>query len=597
MKRDDKDSASIFFVEPSDEKQTILNELRSWSDHQRSIVIVLKSQPTKAFQSPKDFHDLKLLKRQLDLSIIFVIPKGSFALWASTNGFPVYSSLETLLVTSTASESSLSASLESDLEANPLFFPDPPTSYAIPPVERDYSSHYDPITPLPPLPEGFFDFAEPSFASQEKQAEASQEEHSQPAKAPKELSTPGPAVPARQTWRPRRLSLVLILSVVTIGLIASTSLLFITQKVNVPSKPASSSATAATGVVGQLYFLSTGQLGQMGNNGINDKIELSLSHLSSPSSSKSYYAWLLSDADVGDETTVLLGKLSVTHGAASITYADPQHADLLLSMSRFLITEEGSNPTPVTPSPDTSTWRYMGIISQQPDPNTQQHFSLLDHLRHLLAAEPVLEAHGLHGGLSLWFYSNSGKLLEWARNAQDDGGSASAVPLMRRQIIRVLDYLDGAGNVNSDVPAHTPWLVDIPQGSIGLLQTHAEQDPPSYMEQIGSHLSGLLTCPGATAQQRQLATQIHTAIDNVYLRFTNARQDAKQLLTFSDKNLQSQQAQTLLNDMVTQLTDAYVGTIDPMTNAQQHGVVWIFDTMPSLGVISIQMYKASSSGN
>ena len=40
---------------------------------------------------------------------------------------------------------------------------------------------------------------------------------------------------------------------------------------------------------------------------------------------------------------------------------------------------------------------------------------------------------------------------------------------MRRQVDRVLDYLDGAAFVWHDVPPDTPWLVDPKAGRIGLL--------------------------------------------------------------------------------------------------------------------------------
>jgi hypothetical protein len=290
----------------------------------------------------------------------------------------------------------------------------------------------------------------------------------------------------------------------------------------------------------------------------------------------------------------MLGKLQITQGNASITYRDARHTDLLVTMSRFLITEEDATTQPVVPSPDPSTWKYNGEISQMPTPNDQNHFSLLDHLRHLLAAEPSLETRGLHGGLTLWLYRNTGKLLEWSRNAQDGIGNKSATPLMRRQIIRVLDYLDGVEEVGRDVPAQTPVLADTTQGSVGLLQTHANQNPASYMQQIGYHLTSLLKAPGASASQMQNATKIDMAINAVRAWLEQARQDCQQLVTFTDEQLQSSKAQTLLNDLVTQITDAYAGTNDLTTNTTQHGVVWIYENMHSLAILDVRTINKNS---
>jgi len=71
----------------------------------------------------------------------------------------------------------------------------------------------------------------------------------------------------------------------------------------------------------------------------------------------------------------------------------------------------------------------------------------------------------------------------------------------------------------------------------------------------------------------------------------SAREDTQKLIRLSDSQLQSQQAQTLLNDMVTQITNAYVGTTDPATNAEQHGVVWVLNNMHSLASIDVSIYS------
>ena len=72
------------------------------------------------------------------------------------------------------------------------------------------------------------------------------------------------------------------------------------------------------------------------------------------------------------------------------------------------MTEEDGASVPVMPSLNPATWRAVGEI---PDIPTHQ-YSLLAHLRHLLAKDPTLQDLGLSGGLALWLYRNTGKLME-----------------------------------------------------------------------------------------------------------------------------------------------------------------------------------------
>jgi hypothetical protein len=613
MKREDAESISLFYIEAGDEKQTVLDALNTQPGHKDGIVIVLSDHLTRAFQSPKDFHDLKLFKRQGDLPIVFVIPGGNMARWARMNGFPVYASLEALLKPVPKKSSPLppprlvadqhssddpfasfsSAAPRAKADSSPFFVPATP-------LEDDfaYPSLSLPITPLPPVAEpsqsdAFIPLHEnsDSFSLFHENSGAFSMLHEQQTPSdqrglslPMPTTPPPSATPTTQQLRSKRPWLIVVLAVVVISAALSASLVFITPLHIIPG-------SASETVVGHVFFLSSGQLGQMGTDGINDTLEISLSHLSPPAQGKSYYAWLRSDMNHSDGPVMLLGKLNVLpNGAAHLTYVDAQHTDLLASMSRFLITEESASMMPTVPSPDLSTWRYEGLIAQTPNPHDQEHYSVLDHLRHLLAADPTLEKLGLHGGLTLWFYRNSGKLLEWTRNAQDGWGDPTQTALMRRQLIRTLDYLDGVNAVGRDLPAGMPVLVDPVQGSVGLLQLYAGENPSGYTQHIGLHLAGLLTSPGATSSQRQIASQVQTALDNVQNWLEQARQDARQLVVLSDTQLQNRAALALLNDLVVQVTNAYVGTIDPATGNQQQGAVWIYSTMRTLASIDVQAH-------
>src|SRR5438270_8861848 len=231
----------------------------------------------------------------------------------------------------------------------------------------------------------------------------------------------------------------------------------------------SSTPTVSTNQsVGHVFLLSSGQVNEQSSQGINDELQIDLHNLSNPASGKAFYAWLLSDKKVTEASSILLAKLNVTNGGAQFNYAgDAQHSNLLASYSRFLITEEDANPTPIAPSVDRSTWRYYSELAQTVNP--VDNFSLLDHLRHLLAKDPDLEPLHLPGGLDIWLYRNTQKVMQYSGSAKDCYQSGQT-NCLRKNVIRILDYLDGKNYVQTDVPPGTPNLVDPRLGSVALLE-------------------------------------------------------------------------------------------------------------------------------
>ncbi len=152
-------------------------------------------------------------------------------------------------------------------------------------------------------------------------------------------------------------------------------------------------------VIGHAFFLNSGQLNANGPQGINDEVQIDLAHVSDPAAGKSYYAWLLGDRSQSEAAPVLLGRLTVSQGNMHFLYrGDPQHTNLLAFVSRFLITEDNASSPTGNPLIDTSTWRYYAEIPQLPNPTDQLHFSMLDHLRHLLVESPELKLRGLING-------------------------------------------------------------------------------------------------------------------------------------------------------------------------------------------------------
>jgi serine/threonine protein kinase len=396
------------------------------------------------------------------------------------------------------------------------------------------------------------------------------------------LSTP-PVSPPRVSSGRRR-GYILLSGLVVIALLGSVLL-----GVFVLNKPAS--PVAGTPVIGHAFFTSSGLINLTSNQGIADGVQLNLNHLPPAQSGKQYYAWLLADNDNNPGVPpLLLGILPAAGGTVNLTYAgDASHSDLLANYSRLLITEEDVSPQPVGPSLDTHTWRYYAFFSQVPNPaDTVEHFALLNHLRHLLAQDPKLKAAGLVGGLDIWLFRNTEKILEYAgsaRDAQQQGG----VDLTRRQLIRILDYLDGSQYIATEgLPPGTPLLIDPTIARVAMLEFDVQnQSPPGYLKHINTHLVEIVECPGVTADQRALAIEINAALNNVQAQLVKVHTDAAKLVHMSDAQLQQPQAAVLLNDLFTEANNAFAGQVDPNTNQVIPGVVQIHYNIQRLATMDI----------
>ncbi len=344
-------------------------------------------------------------------------------------------------------------------------------------------------------------------------------------------------------------------------------------------------------IVGQLYFLSSDQTSSNSNQGIADEVQIKLQSIQSPSDGKSYYAWLLPDKNNPEGQVFLLGKVEISGGTGYVSYSDPQHTNLLAVTSQLLITEQDAAVPPLNYSEDKSDWRYIAEIPQNVPPG--QPYSLLDHLRHLLAKDPKLEGFGLHGGIAIWFRHNTQQIVDLSNNAvniwQSDG--RTNVSLIRQDMIRLLDYLDGKAYVGQDVPATTKVLVDARMVAFGLLNFDDPQPPfPSYLQHMSTHLTGLVDSPGANNLMRVYANQILMTADTVNGWFKQIRQDARQLVEMKDEQLGQQQALTLLDDIENNANYALNGKIDQLTGSTQQGVGWIYDTMMRLATTDITPY-------
>lgn len=370
--------------------------------------------------------------------------------------------------------------------------------------------------------------------------------------------------------------------------------------------PRNDASITTNQIVGHVFFSNSGQLNEISAQGINDELQINLSNIPNPPDGKSYYAWILSDKNQSESAPVLLGRLTVNHGNVHYLYpGDRRHINLLAVVSRFLITVDSTNSPSSNPLIDTGTWRYYGEIPQTPSPLDKLHFSMLDHLRHLLVESPELRIRGLHGGLALWFVRNIATISGLANGARDDWHRNDAQSI-HDQAVRILDYLDGASFVHTDVPPGTPLLADPRNAQVALLGPapnnpdppgygYNDEAPPGYVYLIGLHMDGAIQAPQTTPDQRTLAIRINTGLDNVKRLLTSVLRDAKQLSGMTSIQLLQPSSLALLDDLVTQSQLAYTGQLNPSTGQSEGGAIWIYGNLQRLANFEIKPYISPTS--
>lgn len=714
MKLNENGDFCLLYVEPVDEKQSLFKTI---GEQQKPVVLMLPlaaGKPrSRLFQRPEDFSDLKHVRRQSGVSIIFLTSGSEFlAQMAARYGFPAYPSVDGFaeflvhghrgeheesapkgyphtarrvrtgpLVPSSAQIAALRRSIPtrplsaragneqwsgSEEDALPVYSAAfhqattlPPRASAdlawfedgLLPSEPSTPPTLASMRPTPPPPgraNGYVptnalayemsspDSVEPRRASEiprRRSAQVPDEPHTRhpgrgseeymfeqgrrqpvPTQEPRGLAgrpvleardhqqarRPDYALPTAPVQRPptppsqpegrrRRNSFWPLLVILTLLIVAGGAL---------GSFVAIAHVMPTSGVahpVGTVTFVSSEQLNENTSQGIDDQIQVTLHNLGAPASGKSYYAWLLGDKEQLESQSILLGKLNVVNGSLSLFYpGDTLHTNLLQITSRFLVTEEDSSVTPLLPSPDASTWRYYGALAAIPDPNDAHHFSFLNHLRHLLADEPILDEMELPGGLNNWFTRNTEKLIEWTSSARDRWQTNHDLTFVRGEAVQILSYLDGMSFLVQDLPpasANVQVALDTHLAALGLLNVRgSSQNPPSYMDQIVYHLNGLINAPGSPANARSTAARVLPAMSNVTTWLQKLRSDDTKLLAMSKAQLGQPAALSLLDDMALQASNAYSGSADPSTGQFRQGAVWIHQQLQSIATINISSY-------
>ncbi len=397
--------------------------------------------------------------------------------------------------------------------------------------------------------------------------------------------------PSPQRRRPRMVVAILVALVLVVA--SMSTLLLLAHN--------STSATSVNEPGGDAFFINSGQLDATNSTGINDQVQLDLHNIPDPPSGKAYYGWLLSDRLLSETSVTPLGQLHVDHGNVHLFYAGTaQHNNLLATRSRILITREDASNSPISYSPSYNDWAYYAQLSQAVSPKDKLHFSMLDHLRHLLSDSPELQQKKLRGGLDMWFLRNTQKILEWSSAARDEQNSPD---LLHRQLIRILDYIDGKDNVKKDLLPNDPvMLADPLAAQVPLLgPTPDGKDPPGYVFDdeaipgyvflIDSHLNGTVLSPDATSDQRDLAAHVHVAINQTRTWLEQAHQDAVQLIKMDTEQLAQPQALSLLDDLVINAQYAYTGKTDPQTGQLQGGATWICSNIQRIANFELKPFQ------
>ncbi len=330
---------------------------------------------------------------------------------------------------------------------------------------------------------------------------------------------------------------------------------------------------------GDAAFISAAPLNEGTTQGLNNELQINLSNIPNPPPGKSYYAWLFSDKNRNPVISLVLGKLHVNSGSVTFLYpGDSQHTDLLATYSRLLITEEDLKSIPWYPSTGQSTRSYYAELPQKPNASGKA----LDHLRFLLSDDPHLQQLGIDGGLISGLYKNMQQVVGWADSISNSNDPA----VIRRLVISILDYVDGAPYAQEDVPPGTPLMVDPTLSQVPITSTEQSQIIPSYLARINDQLSSLIYSPGVTPETKVLAAQIKVALYNLeQTQLKQVRKDAKQLVNMSDTQLLQPLSKLIIIDMQTQAHNAFYGHIDAK------GITQLSAEIQSLATFDIALYK------
>lgn len=185
--------------------------------------------------------------------------------------------------------------------------------------------------------------------------------------------------------------------------------------------------------------------------------------------------------------------------------------------------------------------------------------------------------------------------MEWSVAARDDYNTQGTnADEMRHLFISMLDYLDGSPNVGIDVPGG-PVYADPVASKVSLLsvgtvqqqQTELSTNPPGYLDHFPLHIDGVIKAPDATPRMREISAAILDALSNAKKWLSQARIYARQLALMNNSQLAQAGALTLIDNLVTNVTYAYIGQLDPKTNTVVPGILQVHYDVQQLATLTI----------
>ena len=186
---------------------------------------------------------------------------------------------------------------------------------------------------------------------------------------------------------------------------------------------------------------------------------------------------------------------------------------------------------------------------------------------------------------------------------QSNYPSTGGYALIHRQLVRILDYLDGvhSGYVQRDLQNHGQ-VVNANQvidsnfskfSVIGLLTPDPTESPPGYIEHIGAiHLHEISILPQSSAAQKALAIQINQALDQVNLWLQTIHDDVVQLLPMTSTQLFANNGLSKLDEIATLANYAFAGKVDQHDQVTD-GVVQINYNIQRLATFDVRACTAS----
>ncbi|GCE23980.1 serine/threonine protein kinase [Dictyobacter kobayashii] len=398
-----------------------------------------------------------------------------------------------------------------------------------------------------------------------------------------QVAAPAPApvaAPTNRLWRNLWPIFVALMIILVIG--ATLLNKFVTL---FPSGATSSANT----VVGQMSFYNTGNALDSNHPTINDGIMLHVTNVAPPTAGNVYRAWLY-DKQQPENDALLLGVLTIKNGAGTLNYKSPTHQNLLAAMSGFVITESAPNDQAISPVLQTRTWRYAGNIPDQPNTKDAEHFSQLDHLRHLLAGEHTLDVRGLRNGIDFWFQHDVEQLQKEATDVKKQQDPV----VIRQRLTDMLYYMDGPCAA-SEVQAsgHLPAAPEgniLNESKIGLLECTQLTDIHGHLKHVRLHLAGIVAAPGASDSQIKLANDIDVHMAKFNTLIDNMHTLVIQLGKMNKTGLLAAQNQRNQLDQLGDFSVSTTGWTDPTTKTTEPGVATLCNQIAGLASIDIRPY-------